>query len=906
MNRTGICKCCDGIDAETPETISNRPGLSRIAYRVGNWQEFKATMLDALSNQPALMALKTRSDDDFTIALLDSFAVVCDILTFYSERSANEHYLGTAAHLVSLRELAKLVGYKPAPGVAANAALAITIQSPPPALPGPPGQIPSSQLVPSIVPVPVGLQAQSIPDPGEQPVTFETVAAIEARWNWNALIPRLTRPLSTDASNAQPSYLRLKGLVGSLAVGDWLLVIVNDAAAATSTPGVNRVASVTLENAAKTTLVIFDGTVAGTAAILTTDPSATAPPLTGTLGDAAIQASIKGYVWADQTQLVAAAGKLQWPLQQLEDNINALNAAGSTASPPAVQIFKLGVRAALFGHNAPLYTALPTYTPLGAGGIASALPDWDTTPATIAIDPKGNTGWMSLDQTYASLVQGSWVVVQGPGTAQPLVLQISQSRTLSRTGFMLSGKVTQLAFTNPPAALGSMTIRTTTVLGTTDELVVAEQPVTTPISGASIALGSAQLGLQPGQQVVITGSALDQSERTSSEVRSIAGLSLVDGYTHLALDADLTHTYDASSVTINANVAPATHGETKSEILGSGTGTASYQKFYLKQPPLTYVSAATPSGVASTLEVRVNGALWDEVPWLAGEAPTERVFTTSMDEQGNTVVQFGDGAENGARLPTGQNNVTAKYRQGIGSAGNVRAGQITTLLTRPMGLQSVINPVAASGGGDPESIDSARRNVPVTTRALDRIVSLEDVGDFARASAAVAKSEAVWAWDGSRRVACATVAGAGGAAIDTGTDQFNDLIKAMRAASDGSFRIVLCNYVPRTFIVGATLIVDSTLDADAVVASAKDALRSAFGFDARDFMQPVYRSEVFAVLQAVPGVIALTVDSFQYSDQPGLQTEQLVAEPPTLLGGALVGAQLLTLDSGLLPAVVHS
>ena len=81
---------------------------------------------------------------------------------------------------------------------------------------------------------------------------------------------------------------------------------------------------------------------------------------------------------------------------------------------------------------------------------------------------------------------------------------------------------------------------------------------------------------------------------------------------------------------------------------------------------------------------------------------------------------------------------------------------------------------------------------------------------------------------------------------------------------------------------------------------------SAFGFDARDFMQPVYRSEVFAVLQAVPGVIALTVDSFQYSDQPGLQTEQLVAEPPILLGGALVGAQLLTLDSGLLPAVVHS
>jgi hypothetical protein len=104
-------------------------------------------------------------------------------------------------------------------------------------------------------------------------------------------------------------------------------------------------------------------------------------------------------------------------------------------------------------------------------------------------------------------------------------------------------------------------------------------------------------------------------------------------------------------------------------------------------------------------------------------------------------------------LPSGQNNVTATYRQGIGSAGNVRPGQITTLLTRPPGLQGVINPVAAGGGGDPESIESGRRNVPVAMRAVDRIVALEDVRDLARASATIHKAEAVWAWDGRLRVA---------------------------------------------------------------------------------------------------------------------------------------------------------
>ena len=812
MNRSGICGCCDGVQAETPQTIANRPGLSQVSYRVGEWAEFKRTMLAALSTQPTLIPLKTRSDDDFTIALVDSFAVVCDILTFYSERSANEHYLRTATNVVSLRELAKLVGYKPAPGVAASASLAITIQSPPPALPGSPGQTPS-QLVPPVIPIPAGLQAQSVPDPGRQPVTFETVAPIVARWGWNQLRPRLTQALSSDTKNASPNHLRLLGLIGSLAVGDLVLVLVNSGGQTPAATGVNRIASVALDNSTLTTLVTFDNQFGSPPApnpVTAGSPTATPPPLAGVLGDGAIEAAIKGFLWPDQTQLVASAAKLQWPLQQLEDDINALNAAGSTASLPTVQVFKLGARAALFGHNAPLYTTLPQYNVIGNSPISSTiLTDWDTTPATVGTDQNGawtSSGWLSLDQIYPSFVKNGWVLMQGPG--QQLIVQVTDSRVVSRTGFLLSGKITQLQLQDPTNRVSGFPIRTTAVLGSTDEYIVADEPVSDPISGATIPLGSAQLGLQLGQQVAVTGAALDQSSLVASEVRSIVGLSLADGYTTIALDRNLDRSYDRPSVTLNANIAPATHGETKSEILGSGDGGASYQRFYLKQPPLTYVSAAAPTGVASTLEVHVNGALWQEAPWLAGAGPTDHVYATSVDERSNVVVQFGDGAENGARLATGQNNVRAKYRQGIGATGNVRAGQITTLLTRPTGVQGVINPIAATGGGDPETINSARRNVPTTTRALDRIVSLEDAGDFARASASVAKSEAVWAWDGRRQVACVTVAGPAGAGIDAGDAAFDKLIKAMRAASDGSFPIVLCSYRPRTFTLGATLTVD--------------------------------------------------------------------------------------------------
>ena len=51
-----------------------------------------------------------------------------------------------------------------------------------------------------------------------------------------------------------------------------------------------------------------------------------------------------------------------------------------------------------------------------------------------------------------------------------------------------------------------------------------------------------------------------------------------------------------------------------------------------------------------------------------------------------TTVQFGDGVT-GARLPTGQENVRAIYRKGIGLEGLVKAEQLSLLMTRPLGVK---------------------------------------------------------------------------------------------------------------------------------------------------------------------------------------------------------------------------
>src|SRR5829696_4852528 len=126
---TRPCDCCEGPRAETPRSTANRPGLSKLDYRVGTHGTFFATMQARMSSQnnPPLAALKTRERSDPSIALLDAWAMVGDVLTFYQERIANEGYLRTATERRSVLELARLIGYTLRPGVAASVYLAYSL-----------------------------------------------------------------------------------------------------------------------------------------------------------------------------------------------------------------------------------------------------------------------------------------------------------------------------------------------------------------------------------------------------------------------------------------------------------------------------------------------------------------------------------------------------------------------------------------------------------------------------------------------------------------------------------------------------------------------------------------------------------------------------------------------------------
>jgi hypothetical protein len=109
-----------------------------------------------------------------------------------------------------------------------------------------------------------------------------------------------------------------------------------------------------------------------------------------------------------------------------------------------------------------------------------------------------------------------------------------------------------------------------------------------------ITLDGIYLGLNIGQQVILSGERTDLSGVFASEALTLKDVVVEGGFTVITFAESLVYSYLRATVTISANVAPATHGEAVQETLGSGDGTQVFQKFVLRQPPLTYVSSADP------------------------------------------------------------------------------------------------------------------------------------------------------------------------------------------------------------------------------------------------------------------------------------------------------------------------
>jgi predicted phage baseplate assembly protein len=766
------CGCCEPPVAPAPAAIFNVPGLPAIGYRIGTYGGFREALIEAMARDLALRELTTRDDSDYAIALLDSWAYLADVLTFYSERTINEAFLRTARLRDSIVRLAEMVGYDPSPGLAATAPLAFLLDA-------------AARFT-----LAAGARVQSVPAAGATtpPVTFETLADLEADGALSRVA--LVAPPAAHAPLAAGSP------GGSLPPG------------AQPAPGL----------------------VPG-ATLLAWSPDS---------------ASVE----RKQLDVVTDAGTLAWspPLQHAQTRMT---------------LWRRDLR--LFGHDAP-----PSFLALNP---STSPPTPKLTDSPDFGVPAGTT--LDLDRALADLAVGSRLLISSatpPGVTRER--SVTAVTSVAVTFGPLQATVTRVTVDEALPALGDRRAVAVAEVGAGVKLWTRRLPEMIP-DGVVYAPVAAASAPARNRTVILTDGS---GAPTETAVVSAVPAPDLPGHLAITVSPPPAAPLDAATALLFGNVARASEGKAVAdELLGRGDATLPFQRFALGKPPLTRVPhSGAPHGGRSTLVVRVGGLQWHERERLYGAAPDDRVFVVTVDDDGAHWVVFGDGVQ-GARLPTGA-EITAGYRSGLGTEGNVGAGALSSPLTRPKGLLSVTNPVAAAGGADPERAEEARANAPNTVRTFDRIVSLRDVEDQARSNALVAKAHAVFMPVGPDLGVGLTVAGPAGALL-TG-DQLADLQADLDARRDPNQRLVIRGYRPVALAVSVRLI---AIHPDVRPDDARDnvtaALLAHFALEARAFGQPVHVSEAFVAAQAAGGVLGIDVEVLTLADPAQLAPHGLSGAP---------------------------
>lgn len=536
-------------------------------------------------------------------------------------------------------------------------------------------------------------------------------------------------------------------------------------------------------------------------------------------------------------------------------------------------LYSLGAGEALFGAGAgrPMPEIVNNKVPA-----VQNWPDW-----LYAGDENNSNAF--LGKSLPLLAQGDLVLVTRPGaTGLPdyRILTVDAARTGPRNAYGISGESTELDFggdwrkveAGKDGTADISELRRTWLHPQRTRLQPVLEPILGDVAGNALELGPLHQELQSGRWIVVEGERSDiEGVRgvRASELMMVAGLE--HGYdpylpgdrphTTLHLATAMANTYYRDGLRIHANVVPASHGESRREVLGSSDARQPMQRFALRQPPLTYRPAATAAGAASTLKVLVDGVEWQEADNLSALTPDARAFVTLTGDDGVTQVIFGDG-EHGLRPPSGFENLRAEYRNGIGGVGNVRAGQISLLVSRPLGIQDVVNPLRASGGADRESLELIRENAPRSLMALDRLVSLSDYADFTRMFAGIAKADAVRLGDGTRELVHITVAGVDDMPIDEDSDLYRNLLAALRELGDPALTVQVAMRERLALVLQAKLKLLPGYRWEPVSAAVRERLLDRFGFHARAIAQPALLCELVAAMQSVRGIDWVDVDSF--------------------------------------------
>jgi hypothetical protein len=354
------------------------------------------------------------------------------------------------------------------------------------------------------------------------------------------------------------------------------------------------------------------------------------------------------------------------------------------------------------------------------------------------------------------------------------------------------------------------------------------------------------------------GNGIEAGATVSASDSLTLALSNASGPSDSSWSSMLSSLNLAAPLSVLFDLLPVSRGKTVSnEVLGSGNATiATGQEFVLQKSPLTYLQSSdstSGSGYKSTLRVWVDGIEWQEAPSFYGQAADAHVFVTREDEKSMTHVQFGDGV-NGARIPTGLNNVVATYRFGSGAEAP-GAGSLSVILKPWPGLKAVVNPVPAGGGADPDPPQQIKTYAPQSVLTFGRAISADDYEVIAAQAPGVSRARPYWSWDPvQERMLVKVYVGDDASAVS------NAKI-ALAGSSDPNrpLKVIAAQSVPIT--LGLTLVVDPSYVLAEVVHAATTALvdpdLGILGTHVVKIGQSIFQSQIYQACLRVPGAIAV-------------------------------------------------
>lgn len=427
----------------------------------------------------------------------------------------------------------------------------------------------------------------------------------------------------------------------------------------------------------------------------------------------------------------------------------------------------------------------------------------------------------------------------------------------------ISGQVTAMRVTD---AAGATFARATHAFpaewltGWTVDAPLAETEPNPTAVGDSLDLPGLLEALVPGRPLVF--SSLDETAAQVVTIRR-AELDADAGVTSIEWDP-VTPAPEGGwfldDLKIFGNVASVSHGRTVEETLGGSDGVSPFQRFELRESPVTVLQGV--AGGEPELDVRVDDVLWERVTDFGESGPDDRHYRTVTNEELVMTVVFGDG-RNGAVPPSGKKNVTAVYRVGLGRAGDVEPRRLSRLKRAHPLLDHVVNLTSISGGTEPADADAIRSQSTRWIRTFDRAVSISDLADLALTMPGIAR-------------AAARSDGAGGAVlvVATSTGEQPPTLEPVRAFLDArrdvGVPLALTGPVPRDVHLAVDVEPDPAFLVEAVKQAVRDALYGddedapgLFTFAARELGQPAFLSEVYERLEAIPGVIGVRIERFE-------------------------------------------